>query len=204
MSRAGADPGEASLAGVAGVVLAAGGGSRFEAPDRELPVHKLLWPFRGRPLVRWAVDAALGAGFEAVVVVTGAVDLSGALPAGAIVVENPRWAEGQASSLQVALDWCRRAGHRAAAVGLGDQPLIPSSAWEAVGRCEQAPVVAATYGGRRRNPVRLDRSVWHLLPASGDEGARALMRRRPDLVAETPCEGDPADVDTLEDLRRWS
>lgn len=203
MSRAGAGPDD-PLAGVAGVVLAAGGGSRFEAPDHELPVHKLLWPFRGRPLVRWAVDAVLGAGFEAVVVVTGAVDLSGALPPGVAVVENPRWAEGQAGSLQVALDWCRRAGHRAAVVGLGDQPLVPSSAWRDVGRCERAPVVAATYGGRRRNPVRLDRAVWDLLPGSGDEGARALMRQRPDLVTEEPCEGDPADVDTLEDLDRWS
>jgi CTP:molybdopterin cytidylyltransferase MocA len=64
----------------------------------------------------------------------------------------------------------------------------------------------ATYGGRPRNPVLFSREVWPLLMSelSGDEGARPFLRRHPELVIGVPCDGmgDPADVDTVEDLRR--
>ncbi len=53
-------------------MLAAGEGSRFERSG-----HKLLAPFRGRPVVVWAVSAALGAGLGETVVVEGAVEPGG-------------------------------------------------------------------------------------------------------------------------------
>ena len=176
------------------MVLAAGGASRFTGGT-----HKLLTPFRGRPLVRWAVDAALGAGLDDVVVVTGAVDLG----LDVATIDNPRWRDGMATSLQVAVAHAGTAGHVAVVVGLGDQPLVPSAAWRAVA-ASSAAIAVATFSGERRPPVRLDASVWALLPATGDEGARAVMRERPDLVTEVACDGQPADIDTAEDLARWS
>ena len=179
----------------AAVVLAAGGGSRFGGDG-----HKLLAPFRGRPLVVWALEAA--SVLDELIVVTGAVDLDELLPPGARVVRNERWAEGQATSLAAAI--AAAGGHDAVVVGLGDQPLIPSEAFRLVAAATATPIAVASYDGRRRNPVRLAAEVWALLPVEGDEGARSLVRGRKDLVTEVACPGDPADVDTQEDLTTWS
>jgi CTP:molybdopterin cytidylyltransferase MocA len=179
----------------AALVLAAGGGSRFSAG------HKLLAQFRGRALVTWAAEAAEEAALDETIVVVGETPLTDVLPGSVTVVPNPDWEEGIATSLWAGLE--AAAGFDAVVVGLGDQPLIPVSAWRALA-ASTSPIAVATYGGRRRNPVRLARSVWALLPRTGDEGARALMRAQPDLVAEVPCQGEPADVDTVGDLRSLS
>lgn len=180
---------------VAAVLLAAGPGSRFEGET-----HKLLAEVRGKRLVDWAMEHAVGAALDDLIVVTGAVDLGidGA-------VHNERWQDGLASSLRLAVRTAAARGHDAVVVAHGDQPGIPSSAWRAVADCTAAPIVRARYAdGMIGHPVRLADSVWALLPARGDDGAGAVMQERRHLVAEVACEGDPTDVDTLEDLHRWS
>jgi molybdenum cofactor cytidylyltransferase len=185
---------------VAAAVLAAGGSSRFEDGPKQLA------PLRGRALVTHAVEAAVGAEvFAAVFVVTGAADLAGVLPGGVIVLDNPRWAEGQATSLAVAVHAATVGGFDALVVGLADQPFVGAEAWRRVATADVArPIAVATFGGQRGNPVRLDRDVWPLLAEAGDEGARTLMRERPELVGEVACPGDALDIDTVEDLDRWS
>lgn len=189
---------EQAFPGVAAAVLCAGAGSRY---DKAQPGGKLLVPFRGRPLVLWAIEHALAARLGATFVVTGAADLGGLVPDAATLVENPDWADGQATSLQAAVLAATSGGFDALVVGLGDQPLVEPESWQAVAASD-AEIAVATYEGRRRNPVKLARAVWDDLPVTGDEGARALMRARPDLVVEVPCRGDPLDVDTKDDLLR--
>ena len=183
---------------IAAAVLAAGSGSRFAGA-----VHKLRTPLHDKPVVTWAVATAVAAGLDATLVVTGAVDLDDLLPAGVVSVHNDRWAEGQATSLQCAIRWAQAHGFDAVVVGLADQPFVAAEAWRQVARTP-APIAVATYGGARRNPVKLARAVWPLLPSTGDEGARRVIVEHPDLVTEVACAGDPGDLDTLEDLETWS
>lgn len=184
----------------AGVLLAAGAGTRFAGSQ-----HKLLAAIEGRSVVSRSLDALCGAGLDAVVV-TGAVDLSEVLAEAGVViavVANERWETGLASSVRCAARWAWDAGHEAVVVGLADQPFVTSATWRAVAASE-GRIAVATYGGRRGNPVRLAREVWPLLPRDGDEGARTLIRRFPEIVVPIACEGLPDDIDTVEDLRRWS
>jgi molybdenum cofactor cytidylyltransferase len=188
----------------AAIVLAAGGGSRFRESGGD--VHKLLAPYLGRTVVEWAIEAAFAAQLDATYVVRGAVDLPVPPLAGGQVtfVRNDRWREGISTSLRAGVTRARRDGHAAVVVGLGDQPLVLAEAWRLVSRETRTPLAVATYEGQRGNPVRLSTLVWPLLPRAGDEGARVVMRRRPDLVTEVPCPGRAADIDTVDDLREWS
>ncbi len=182
----------------AGILLAAGAGSRFLGST-----HKLLADFRGQPLVLVSLQPVLEAAFDEVVVVTGAVDLTAVLPEDVSIIENHEWERGHASSLQAAVHYAETVGHEAVVVGLADQPFATVDAWRAVSETE-GDIVTAVFEGHRRPPVKLTEIVWPLLPIDGDEGARGLFRSRPDLVKEVVCSGKPFDIDTLEDLERWT
>ena len=194
---------EAGRSGVSAIVLAAGSGSRFGG-------GKLLTPYRGRPLIEAVLASLRDAPVDEIVVVVGADTESLRAvcePYGVCIVENPDWTQGQSTSVLAGLK-ALGADVRAAVVLLADQPLVGAGAIERLVEAfeEGAKVAVATYGGRPRNPVLFSREVWPVLETElwGDEGARPFLRRRPELVTPVPCDGvgDPADVDTAEDLRR--
>jgi nicotine blue oxidoreductase len=186
---------------VSAIVLAAGGGSRFGG-------GKLLARLGGQPIIEAVLDNLREAPVDEVIVVVGA-DTARLREVcernGARTVANEEWERGQSTSVLAGLRAC---GGEAAVVLLGDQPFVGARAVERLVAAfvEGARVAVATYGGKRRNPVLFSREVWPLLEAelAGDEGARSVLRRHPELVVEVPCEGvgDPVDVDTREDLRR--
>ncbi|MEV7802517.1 nucleotidyltransferase family protein [Microbispora sp. NPDC088329] len=186
-----------SGAAVAGLLLAAGGGSRFGGP-------KALVEFEGERLADRGVRLLAEGGCRPVLVVLGAADVP---IAGAVVVRNPGWASGMGSSLRAGLDAFPPAAP-AVVIALADQPLVrPGAVRRLIAAFEAgARVAVAAYGGALRNPVLIARE--HLAEvaalAEGDVGARPFLRAHPELVTAVPCDdvGDPADVDTPDDLRR--
>ncbi|MEM9200161.1 MAG: nucleotidyltransferase family protein [Actinomycetota bacterium] len=183
---------------IAAVILAAGAGSRFGGD-----AHKLVTEIGGAPIISHAIAAARGAQVDEVIVVQGAVDLTAFVPDDVTLLDNEQWADGQATSLRAAVAYAEARRHDVIVVGLGDSPGVTTEVWDSLVNVE-ADLASARYNGDLRPPVRLAASMWPSLPVSGDEGARALMRHRPDLVRPVPVEGDPRDIDTLQDLRRWS
>jgi CTP:molybdopterin cytidylyltransferase MocA len=167
-----------------------------------------LATLQGRAVVRHAIDHVVASDIGPVVVVTGAADLGelGELPPGVTEVHNDRWQHGQATSITAGLAEAATRGADAVVFGLGDQPFITAEAWRLVAAAApEHQIVVASYDGRRGpHPVRLHRSLWATLPATGDDGARTLIRRHAALVHEVSCPGSAADIDTLEDLHRWT
>ena len=178
---------------IAGLILAAGGGTRFGAQS------KLLADLDGRPLLQWAVDAQCAvAGLSRVVVVLGARagEITERVRFGrAETVVCPDWATGQAASLRSGL--AALSGADRVVVTLGDAPLVTAAV---IARfAGEAPRTRATYGGRPGHPVVLGREeMATLVSLTGDRGARDLLRGGPVIEVGHLCSG--RDVDTPDDL----
>jgi len=184
---------------VAGVLLAAGEGSRFGRP-------KALVEVNGRTLAERGADLLRSGGADPILIVTGAAPVH--VP-GTQAVDNPDWRTGMGSSLRAALRALTGAQDvNAVVVALADQPLVgPDAVARLIAAYRAgASVAVAAYDGQPRNPVLLAREHWPevIAKATGDTGARAFLRARADLVTPVECgdTGRPDDIDTPADLAR--
>lgn len=180
---------------VAGLLLAAGAGSRLGRPKAVVEVGGVRLVDRGVAMLR-------GGGLEPVVVVLGAAATE---VQGAVIVRNPYWRSGMGSSLRVGLASLPESAD-AVVVALVDQPLVGAEVIRRLSAAygSGAGIAVASYGGAPRNPVLLRRDYWSRVAqtAVGDVGARPFLRANPALVAHVECGdiADPADVDTPADL----
>jgi molybdenum cofactor cytidylyltransferase len=188
---------------VSAVVLAAGRSTRMGGPN------KLLAELNGQKLVRIVTEQALASKAEDVIVVTGhQAELVEKALAGLNVtfVRNPDFAAGLASSVKAGIS-AVPARADGAVICLGDMPMISAGLIdhliEAFAPDRGNLIAVPVSGGRRGNPVLWSRRFFNeLMTLDGDIGARHLIARHNEAVAEVPVEGDGAflDIDTQQAL----
>jgi CTP:molybdopterin cytidylyltransferase MocA len=186
---------------IAGVVLAAGGASRFGAV-------KQLAELDGRPLLEHAIRSIEAVpAIERVVVVLGARadEIRAGVDFGATeVVVCEDWASGQSASLKTGIAAIAGAAD-AAVITLGDMPRVtPQVIARFAGLAAEHGAHArarAVYDGVPGHPVVLGRAYFDAVAEiEGDIGARELLRSIG--VKKVECSGlcSAVDVDTPADL----
>ncbi len=189
---------------IAAVVLAAGR-SRRMAPHNKL----LVADKTGKPMIARVVDNVLSSKARPILVVTGhqaehVEDALGGRPVR--YVHAADYADGLAASLKTGIaavpPECS-----AALVCLGDMPLVTGrmidrllSAYDPE---EGRLIVLPTFHGKQGNPMLWDRRFFpEILQISGDSGARFLVGKHMEVVAEVEMADDAVlrDFDTTESL----
>lgn len=185
---------------IAGIVLAAGLSTRMGR-------NKLLIEIDGQAMVSRATDAALAAGLDPVVVVTGhdAGNVRAALAGRPVVcVHNPDFVAGMLVSI--------KAGIAAlpdevdgAVVCLGDMPDVTAAhitrllaAFDGERR-----ICVPVCNGRRGHPVVFGRAYFpEILSTAADIGARGVVRAHDEAVRQVGIDDDAilTDLDTPESL----
>lgn len=187
---------------VAGIVLAAGAASRMGR-------NKMLLPLGKESVLRRAVQCALSAGLDPVLVVLGheaerAQEELRGLPVQPVV--NPRHALGINTSLSAGAGAIPpRAA--AAVVILADMPAVdPAMIGAVVQRYREtgAPLVTACYGQTPAPPTLYDRRLFPELTGGEGEGrGREVVRRHWGEAVRVPFpEAALADLDVPEDYER--
>jgi molybdenum cofactor cytidylyltransferase len=182
------------------VILAAGESARMGQP-------KQLLVYRGKTLLRHAVESALALPNAPAVVVLGAHatrirqelnDLT------VTVVENPDWQVGMGTSLRAGLNGLLDAAPQTAAALflLCDQPYVTP---ELLRHLEMkwrhgANLAACQYESRLGVPAIFDASLFpELLALQGAEGARQVLAQHAGQVSAFPFPAGAIDVDRPED-----
>jgi molybdenum cofactor cytidylyltransferase len=189
---------------VAGIVLAAGRGSRMGASPKQLLM------LDGKFLIQHVIDSAKESQLGQLVIVLGhehlkVRELIDEGRYGEIIV-NPHYQQGQSTSIRKGIHSISPSMD-AAMILLGDQPGITSAMIDqlidAYGS-KKSPLVVPRYNGKRGNPVIIDRSLFaEIDELTGDTGARALFDKHSAEIEYVNFDfRAPPDIDTMDDYER--
>jgi molybdenum cofactor cytidylyltransferase len=194
---------------VAAILLVAGRSTRFAATS-ETTQTKLAASLAGKPLARYAAEAAVASSARPVIAVSGhaRTDVEAALSGLPLQwVHNARFAEGLASSLQSGLAVAPD-DVDGVLILLGDMPAVtPALIDRLIGAFAAKPdvlAVAPVHAGQRGNPILLARGLFAAVAKlDGDIGARRVIDALPsEQILEIPVGGAETrlDVDTRDAL----
>jgi len=188
----------------AGIILAAGMSQRFGRPKQLLELNNKL-------LLEWVLDAALASRLAKVVLVLGhghpqiiqALGLNSNRSRLQVVI-NPRYREGQSSSLQAGLSAIPPSISSVMFL-LGDQPLVKTATIDHMldrFRHSDKDIGVPVWQGKRGNPAIFSRAMYcNLMAIEGDIGARQVIRANHNRVLSIELD-DPlsfADIDSPQD-----
>jgi CTP:molybdopterin cytidylyltransferase MocA len=161
----------------AGVLLAAGAGTRYGMP--KVLAEQGEW-------LRSGVMALDAGGCDDVVVVLGAAIVDVPVPARAVVADD--WADGLSASLRAGLSAVQKSPAEYAVLHTVDAPDVGADVVQRVldaARTSPSGLARARYGDTPGHPVVVSRRYWPELVErlSGDEGARPFLWGRTDVVA---------------------
>lgn len=185
---------------ISGIILAAGLGERMGQ-------QKLLLDLRGKPLLQWALEAALSSELGEVVCVVR--ELEQMRQRILLAHEKLRWianekaSEGQSTSVIAGLKAISLQSE-AALFLVGDQPMVKPELINALielFRKSGSLIVAPTCRAQTRNPVLFHRDLFPgLLKLTGDKGGKGLIQKHRDHLAllEWKDESSFLDLDNWE------
>ena len=188
---------------IEGLLLAAGESKRMGTPKMDSRLGR-------KTVLQLAIGAYTSSSVDDVIVVVSPRQSIGGLGSKKVrFVTNPSPSRGLSSSLKLGLR-ALRPDCESVVIGLGDKPLVlPSTvnALIAARRASGQRIAVPVFGGVRGNPVLFERTAFPaMMRLDGDSGAREIIRKNPDDVAEVSVadEGILLDIDSPADMVRAS
>jgi molybdenum cofactor cytidylyltransferase len=184
------------------LILAAGNSSRLGEP-------KQLLDFNGKSLLRNVAEESLKV-TKSVVVVTGSnsIEISKEInDLKLIITENRIWNEGMGSSIHIGFNQLLNSfpAIENCIVSVCDQPFIEASVFFELIQMQQDSqkgIVASKYADTLGTPVLFTQKYFkNLSDLSGQEGAKKLLQKFKEDIAEINFEKGAIDIDTQNDYQ---
>lgn len=185
------------------IILAAGASSRLGEPKQ-----KVL--FKGKTLLQRTVDTALHSACRPVIIVLGAYsdEIQAEIKSEDVIIyHNPQWEEGMASSIRLGIEVLKKTASEVSDVIIMvcDQPFADTYLLNLMINKKAITgkeIVACSYKNTLGVPVLFDKKFFpELLSLEGEEGAKKLILKHKECVADIPFPPGSFDIDTMDDYQ---